>query len=177
MNKAFKIGIFDHEGEFVSSIKALREMNFEISEVYTPYPVHEVFKLLKRKTKLPTVAYFLGLAGVLSTLSFLYYTAVINWPVVYGGKPLNAFPSFIVITLVLTILTVTIGSLAVFSARSKLYPGRENTIFDTRVTNDKFVIVMEADLLDKPAAEKAANIMRDEGAVEILDKEFDNANT
>jgi Alternative complex III, ActD subunit len=174
MTKAFKIGVFDHEEKFISSLKSLREEKLEIFDVFTPYPIHEVFEVLKRKSRLPTVAYFIGLSAVLATLAFLYYTAVIDWPVVYGGKPFNSFPSFIVITLVLTILSVTIGSLAVFSARSKLFPGRDNTIFDNRATDDKFVIVMDADNLDKSAADKAVNIMKEMGAIEILDKEFEN---
>src|SRR5665647_692996 len=127
MTRAFKIGIFNEEEKFLSSVKMLQEQDFLIFDVFTPYPVHEVFHLLKRKSKLPTAAYFFGLFGIIATLAFLYYTAVIDWPVVYGGKPFNSFPSFIVITIVLTILTVTIGSLAVFSARSKLLPGRDNT--------------------------------------------------
>ncbi len=177
MNKTFKIGIFDQEGKFIDSLKSLREEELDVFEVFTPYPIHEVFKLLKRRSRMPTVAYFMGLFAIISTLAFLYYTAVINWPVVYGGKPLNSFPSFIVITLVLTILTVTIGSLAVFSARSKLYPGRENTIFDHRATDDKFVIVVESAAGDSSAAEKAATIMKEGGAIEIIDKEFENVNT
>ena len=118
----------------------------------------------------------MGLAAILATLAFLYYTAVIDWPVVYGGKPVNSFPSFIIITIVLTILTVTIGSLAVFSARSKLLPGRDNTIFDHRATDDKFVIVVNTGKLDIPAADKAENIMKELGAIEIIDKEFENVN-
>jgi hypothetical protein len=174
MIRAFKIGIFDDEEKFISSLKSLREKDFKIHDVFTPYPVHEVFHLLKRKSRLPTAAYFFGLIAIISILAFLYFTSVINWPIVYGGKPFNSFPSFIVVTIVLTIFTVTIASLAAFSARSKLFPGRENTIFDDRATDDKFVIVVDADILDKSLSEKAAALMRDEGATEVLDKEFEN---
>jgi len=75
---------------------------------------------------------------------------------------------------VLTIFTVTIASLAAFSARSKLFPGRVNTIFDDRATDDKFVIVVNTDEMDKSLADKAASVMQEEGATEILDKEFEN---
>lgn len=84
MNRGFKIGIFDEEEKFISSIKSLQEKDFNIYDVFTPYPVHEVFHLLKRKSKLPAAAYFMGLSAILATLAFLYYTAVIDWPVVYG---------------------------------------------------------------------------------------------
>ena len=93
-----------------------RNRNFQIFDVFTPYPVHEVFHLLKRKSKLPTAAYFFGLFGIIATLGFLYYTSVIDWPIVYGGKPFNSFPSFIVVTIVVTILTVTVAkSCSLFS--------------------------------------------------------------
>lgn len=176
MARTFKIGIFDEEEKFISSIRSLQEQEFLIYDVFTPYPVHEVFHLLKRKSRLPTAAYFFGLFGVIATLAFLYYSSVIDWPIVYGGKPFNSFPSFIVVTIVVTIFTVTIASLAAFSARSKLFPGRNNTIFDHRATDDKFVIVVETDVQDKSTAEKAGNTMTERGAIEVFDKEFESVN-
>jgi hypothetical protein len=176
MTRTFKIGIFDDEEKFVSTIRSLQEQKFLIFDVFTPYPVHEVFHLLKRRSRLPTAAYFFGLFGIISTLAFLYYTSVIDWPIVYGGKPFNSFPSFIVVTIVLTIFTVTIASLAAFSARSKLYPGRENTIFDLRATDDKFVIVVDTDAQDASTAKKAGKVMEEQGAIEIFDKEYESVN-
>ena len=177
MATTFKIGIFDEEEKFISSIKILQKQKYSIYEVFTPYPVNEVFHLLKRKSRLPTAAYFFGLFGVISTLAFLYYVSVISWPIVYGGKPFNSFPSFIVVTIVLTILAVTILSLALFSGRSKLYPGRDNTIFDNRATDNKFIIVVDTEALDKPSASRAGDSMKVEGAIEVIDKEIENVNT
>jgi hypothetical protein len=173
MTRTFKIGIFSDEEKFISGIKNLQEQEFQIHDVFTPYPVHEVFHLLKRRSRLPTAAYFFGLFAIIATLAFLYYTSVVDWPVVYGGKPFNSFPSFIVVTIVLTIFTVTIASLALFSARSKLFPGRENTIFDHRATDDKFVIVVETEITDAASAERAGKLMEEQGAIEIIDKKFE----
>ncbi len=177
MVRTFKIGIFEDEEKFLSSVRSLKENNFPIHDVFTPYPVHEVFHLLKRKSRLPTAAYFFGLFGIIATLAFLYFTSVIDWPIVYGGKPFNSFPSFIVVTIILTIFTVTIASLALFSARSKLFPGRDNTIFDDRATDNKFVIVIETDDMDAALSGRAASMMKMEGAVEVVDKEYDNVNS
>ena len=174
MIRTYKIGIFKNEEQFISSIKSLNGQDYVIYEVYTPYPVHEVFHLLKRRSRLPTAAYFFGLFGILSTLGFLYYTSVINWPIVYGGKPFNSFPSFIVVTIILTILTVTIASLALFSFRSKLFPGRDNTIFHHGATDDTFIIVIETGGLNEKAAEIAGKMMKEEGATEVIDKELEN---
>jgi hypothetical protein len=176
MTRTFKIGIFDEEEKFLSSIRSLHENKFSIHDVFTPYPVHEVFHLLKRRSRLPTAAYFFGLFGIIATLGFLYYTSAVDWPIVYGGKPFNSFPSFIVVTIVVTIFTVTIASLALFSARSKLFPGRDNTIFDLRATDDKFIIVVDTDVKKPSAAETAGEIMKQLGAVEVMDKEFGSVN-
>lgn len=165
----FKIGIFDNEEKFITSIRELKEKNISIHDVFTPYPVHEVFHLLKRHSGIPVAAYFFGLFGVAATLAFLYYTSVISWPINYGGKPFNSFPSFVVVTIVVTIFTVTILSLGLFSARSRLVPGRDNTIFDLRATDDKFIIVAEksAEVIDP------GKIMEENGAIEITEKEFE----
>ena len=172
MTRTYKIGVFDDEEKFLSSLVSLKKQDFLIHDVFTPYPVHEVFHLLKRKSRLPTAAYFFGLFAIIATLAFLYYTSVIDWPIIYGGKPFNSFPSFIVVTIVITILTVTIASLALFSARSKLFPGRDNTIFDIRATDDKFVIVVYTSDTDNPETKNAANVMKEHGAIEVMNKEF-----
>jgi len=73
MARTFKIGIFDDEGKFISAIKSLHEQKLLIFEVFTPYPVHEVFHMLKRKSRLPTAAYFFGLFGIPKCGHFFLY--------------------------------------------------------------------------------------------------------
>ncbi len=174
MARSFRIGIFNDEEQFTFSVKSLQEKGFPIYDVFTPYPVHEIFHLLKRKTKLPAAAYIFGLLGAGATLSFLVWACVISWPIVYGGKPYNSFPSFVVITVVITILAVGIGSLALFSARTRILPGRDNTVFDKRATDDRFVIVVETGSLEDSDTEKAERLMISNGASEVLVREFEN---
>ncbi|HEX2920443.1 MAG TPA: DUF3341 domain-containing protein [Bacteroidales bacterium] len=169
MIKIFEIGVFDNEEKFISAIRQLNEKKVLIHDVFSPYPIHEVFHLLKRKSRLPLAAYLFGLLGVVLTLAFLYYTSVISWPINYGGKPFNSFPSFIVVTIVVTIFTVTILSLGLFSIRSKLVPGRDNTVFDLRATDDKFIIVVEKD----EGLINPVEIMQSNGAVEVSEKKFE----
>ncbi|HLN20787.1 MAG TPA: DUF3341 domain-containing protein [Bacteroidales bacterium] len=168
MSRVFNIGVYDDEERFISSMKELNEKKVPIHDVFTPYPIHEVFHLLKRKSRLPLAAYFFGLFGIAATLGFLYYASVLDWPINYGGKPFNSFPSFIVVTIVITIFTVTVLSLFLFSARSRMIPGRENTIFDLRATDDKFIIVAE-----KTEGKDPSLIMHGNGALEVTEKELE----
>ena len=171
MNTTHIIGIFDSKIELLAGIEGAKSKNFKIEEIYTPYPVMEAIDALERKSRFTTVAFLFGAAAVVGVLSFLYWTSVIDWPINYGGKPTNAFPSFIIITLVLTILTVTLGSLFTFSLRAQIYPGKKYFLPDERATDDKFVI-----LFDKKTAgagyEAIATAMKASGASEVYEKEF-----
>jgi ABC-type dipeptide/oligopeptide/nickel transport system permease component len=157
--------------DLLAGIQATQSKNFTIDEIYTPYPVMEAIDALKRKSRFTIAAFIYGAAAVIGVLSFLYWTSVIDWPINYGGKPTNAFPSFIIITLVLTILTVTLGSLFTFSLRAKIYPGKKYFLPDERATDDKFVM-----LFDKKTAgggyEAIAAAMKASGASEVYEKEF-----
>jgi hypothetical protein len=85
----------------------------------------------------------------------------------YGGKPFNAFPSFITITLVLVILIVTIFTLLTFSIRARLYPFKKAGIIDTRVTDDKFIIVFDATRADR---DQIFASLKNADAEEIIEK-------
>ncbi|MFC2081374.1 DUF3341 domain-containing protein [Bacteroidota bacterium] len=165
------IGVFDDEFGMVRAVEEIREKKILIEEVYTPYPVHEVLHAMGNKSKLQIFAYFYGLLGALAVLAFLYWTSVISWPINYGGKPFNSFPSFIIITIILTIFIVTIGSLATFSGRAKLWPGKSHKIYDQGATDDKFVIVLNEAVVGAENMSEAENIMKGNGAIEIRKEE------
>ncbi len=161
------IGVFDDEFKLVRAVEEIREKKIRIEEVFTPYPVHEVIRAMGRKSRLQIVAYFYGLLGAVAVLAFLYWTSVISWPVNYGGKPFNSFPSFIIITIVLTIFIVTIGSLATFSGRARIWPGKSHKTYDIRATDDRFIIVMSRDQAGPEGLALAEQIMKQHGVVEI----------
>lgn len=171
MSATHIIGIFDSKFDLIAGIEGAKSKNFAIEEIYTPYPVMEAIDALKRKTRFTTAAFFYGFAAVVGVLSFLYWTSVIDWPINYGGKPTNAFPSFIIITLVLTILTITILSLFTFSIKARIYPGKKYVLPDVRTTDDKFVI-----LFDKKTAgagfDAISTALKACGASEVYEKEL-----
>lgn len=161
------MGVFDGEDELIAAFRKLKEEEVEMCDVFTPFPIHEVLENLGRKSKMTIAAWFYGLFAALGILGFLYYTAVLDWPLNYGGKPSSAFPSFIVITIVLTIFSVTILSLFTFSARAKLWPNVDKPIYHEGATDDKFVILFEKDKVD---AAKLTRLLKELGASDIIEK-------
>jgi hypothetical protein len=161
------MGVFDDEEPLVEAFDALRKEQVEITDIFTPFPVHHILEHHGRKSRLITLSWFFGLFAAAGVLAFLYYTAVIDWPLNYGGKPTNAFPSFLVITIILTIFSVTILSLLTFSVRAELWPNVEKPIYHDGATDDKFVILFEKGKIDEA---KVRKLLSDLGAVEIIEK-------
>jgi len=168
MKNKHVIGVFDSEENLVNAINALNENKINIEEIYTPYPVHEAIHGMGQKSRFTWVAFFLGLVGAIVVLAFLYYTSVIDWPLNFGGKPSSAFPSFIIITIVTTILIITIGSLFTFSVRAKIYPGKEAILPDERSTDDKFVMMFRKE----HDTEQLRKLLQENGVEEINEKEL-----
>lgn len=162
MNSKTITGVFDDADDLIEAVHKLKEKGIGIEEVYTPYPVFEVLEEVGKKSKIRVFAYFYGLFAVISLLAFLYYTSVISWPLNYGGKPANSFPSFIIITLVLTIFSVTVLSLFTFSVGAKLFPGQKAKVIDNRATDNKFVLVLQENNNSEVSA-----ILKEAGATEI----------
>jgi hypothetical protein len=167
MDSAYLIGVFDQEETLLKAFRKMKEQEIEIEDVFTPYPVHEILEKQGRKSRITIVGWFYGFFASLAVLAFLIYTAVIDWPLNYGGKPSSAFPSFIVITIVLTIFSITILSLFTFSLRANLWPSFDKPIYHDEATDDKFVILVNKAKAD---AKRAASLMKETGAVEVIEK-------
>jgi hypothetical protein len=151
----------------LSAFRKMKEEGIEIEDVFTPYPVHEVLEKHGRKSRITVVGWFYGFFATIGILAFLIYTAVINWPLNYGGKPSNAFPSFMVITIVLTIFSITILSLGTFSWRANLWPSNEKPIYHQQGTDDKFLILVKKERAD---VSRAISVMKETGAIEVIEK-------
>ncbi len=160
------VGVFDNEFDLLQAFGKVKSKGLKIEEVYTPYPIHEILEGMGTKTRITHAAFFFGLFGALAVLGGMYFAAVESWPLNFGGKPFNTFPSFIVVTIVATILIVTLLTLFTFSARAKVFPGKKAEIVDPRATDDKFVMVVDASSPGCDAEELTA-LLKANGASDV----------
>lgn len=164
------IGIFEEEGLLISALQKIHDKNIVITEVFTPYPVHEVFKIMKRKTKFQIATFLFAAAGLVISYLFMYWTSVISYPLIYGGKPYHSIPSFIIICFVTTICVAIILSVLTFFIKSRLYPGKKPTIIHNRITDNAFVILVNTKPEMSSIDIKAINsLMMQNGAVEVIE--------
>ncbi len=164
------IAVFDSDREMVKAIGSLQENNIPVRDAYTPFPVHDVLKLLGRESRLPYFSVVAGAGTIILVLAFLYFTAVIDYPVKYGGKPYFALPSFVVIIFLLTILLTFISTVIVFQARTGLFPGKEAEVPFPGSTDDKFILALGGnDGFSDEMRSLASGILKENGALEIIE--------
>jgi len=164
-------GVFESEEVLIAAIKKMEEAGIKVKNVFTPYPVEKVFSLLKLKTRLPYAAFIYATVGVMLTYAFLYWTSVIDYPAIIGGKPTNTL-SFMVILFVMTINAGVVLSLITFFIIQKLGPGKPALVVHKDITDDKFVIVIEkSEEMSEEEAQRINSALVENGAVEIGEKE------
>lgn len=171
--KKFLLGKFKKTGQVMKSVTALQNAGYAIYDVYTPFPVHGLDKLMGIKRSRLTVAAFLfGMTGTLAAISMMMYMNFIDWPQDIGGKPSYLAPAAVPISFELTVLFSAFGMVFTFFGVSKMFPGKQPVLMDERVTDDVMVIAIDqAGIEDRDQAEK---IMMDNGAFAIDEKTVHN---
>jgi hypothetical protein len=162
------IGIFDGEEQLLAACRAARDGDVEIHDAYTPYAVHGLDEAMGlRRSRLAQVCFWLGALGCATALGFQLWATTVDWPVNIGGKSFSALPALIPITFEVTVLFAALGTVLVFFLRTRLFPGKGVTLSHPSVTDDRFVLVLEAGQHRTEARE----ILATSGAVEITDGE------
>lgn len=171
MNKKFVLGIYDDEDVLLHAIENIRAAGTKIHDVFSPYPIHGIDDVLGiKRSRLPIVAFFGGLTGMSFALWMQIWMLGFDWPMIIGGKPHIALPSFIPVTFELTVLFAAFSMVIAFFIVQRLKPSLRVNVFDKRSTDDKFVMAIEVKegITDLSALNK---LLRTTGAVEVNEKE------
>ncbi|MBS1261165.1 MAG: hypothetical protein MAG453_00486 [Calditrichaeota bacterium] len=138
------IGVFAEEHDLLRAVKAFRARGHSIEDVFTPYFVHGLDKAMGLgRSRLPWVTFLLGLVGAGLKVYFEYWTTMIDWPINVGGKPWDSLPAFVPVTFEVMVLVAGVSTVLVFFALAKLIPGRKSKLVHPRVTDDRFVLVLD----------------------------------
>ena len=169
MSKINIIGVYNDPDVLVDAIRKVNKSGIRIKNVFTPFPIHEVFHELGLKTRLPYMTFIYGVIGVVVTYAFLFWTSVVSYPLKFGGKPLNSL-SFVIILFVMTINIATFFTFMTFFFRQKLWPGKKVVMVIPESTDDKFVITVEKhDSMSDEDYNKVITVMKEAGAVEVTE--------
>ncbi len=134
-----------HEDDLLATVSEVRSRGLVIEEVYTPYAVHGLEDAVGlRPTRIGWVCAILGLSGAAFAFLFQLWTSAESWALNVGGKPFNSWPAFVPVVFEVGVLCGGIGSVLALFAVSGLYPGKRAQLPGGRVTDDQFVVLLDA---------------------------------
>ena len=126
-----------------------RAAGYRSVEAYTPLPMHDVSHALGYQNRLPILVLIGGVAGALSGYGLQYWTSVHDYPLNVGGRPLNSWPAFMIVTFELTILfaalTAVLGMLALNGLPRPHHPVFDVPAFELASRNRFFLLIMAHD--------------------------------
>jgi len=156
------------EEDLLAGLRQIKLKGLEVLDVLTPFPVHGLDKVLGlRRSRLTRVAFAGGAIGAILGFAFQAWVFTKAYPINFGGKPFFAVPSFIPVTFELTVLFAALSMVIAFFIFNKLGPGAKNVIYDERITDDRFLLVINADGQDEAKINEIESILQDAGALGI----------
>lgn len=168
-NTKYISAYYEDEEVLIAGLKNLIKNKVKIIDVFTPFPVHGLDKILGyRRSWLPRVGFIGGTIGAVAGFYFQAWVFTEGYPMNIGGKPSIAIPSFIPVTFECAVLFAAFFMVFAFLFRSKLGFGSENKIYDPDITDNHFVVVTG---FDKDKIKETVKNIEETGAkiIEIKD--------
>ena len=139
---------FDSADKLLAHARATHAAGYRRISAYSPFPIEALPEALGLgKTKLPIIVLLSGIIGALAGFFLQYYAAVIDYPWNIGGRPLNSWPSFIIVTFETTILFAA-GAAALGMLLLNGLPQPYHSVFNAPrfklASQDRFFLCIEA---------------------------------
>lgn len=165
--------IYDDDDKLLDAVRKIKAAKYDIEEIYTPFPVHGLDKVMGLKeTRLAITSFIYGCIGFCFAIWMMNHIMILDWPQNIGGKPSFSFienmPSFVPIMFELTVFFAAHLMVITFYLRSKLWPFKEAENPLPSTTDDKFLI--EIKFHGDGKALKAAVKKTDVFEVNIIDQ-------
>lgn len=160
------LGVYEDEDNMVAAATALAHAGVPIQDIYTPYPVHGLDRIIGvKRSWLSVVAFLCGMVGFSLAYLMIWYMYVHDWPMNIGNKPERLSPSWVPILFEGTVLITAFGMAFFFFFRSRLAHGIKPELLDIRQTDDLMIICVESG--DKVNTSEVFDIMKKNGANEL----------
>jgi len=132
----------------LSACRRAHAAGYRRMDAYTPFPIEEIAEAIGfEKTQVPLLTLVGGILGGLSGFGLQYWVHVSAFPLNIGGRPLNSWPSFIVITFEMTVLfagiSAVVGMLALNGLPQPYHPIFNHPRFSA-ASRDRFFLCIEA---------------------------------
>ncbi len=138
---------FDSTTEVVAAAEKVRDAGYTKTDAFSPFPIHEMDEALGiKRSILPYIVFAGGIAGLLAGLGLQYFTHVIDYPIIVGGRPHFSLPAFVPPAYELTILLASFAAvfgMLLLNGLPKPYHPVFNVPRFNLASREKFFLVIE----------------------------------
>lgn len=140
---------FAEPEQLLHAARAAYRAGYRKMDAYSPYAVEGVAEAIGfTKTRVPLIVLLGGICGALTAYGMQWYSAVVDYPLNVGGRPLHSWPAFIPITFELTVLFAAVGGFLGMLALNGL-PKPYHPVFNAPdfklASQTRFFLCIEAD--------------------------------
>ena len=141
---------FGSATDLLAAAKTTHRYGYNDIEAYSPFPVHglgEAIGFTRKHNHVPLIVLIGGIIGACTGYGLQYWVSAITYPINIGGRPLNSWPSFVIITFELTVLFAGLSAVAGMLALNDL-PRPNHPVFNVpqfeRASQDRFFLCVFA---------------------------------
>lgn len=140
---------FDSADALVAAGRKAFAAGYRKLDAFSPFPIEALDEAIGiPHTILPWIVFFGGIFGGLAGYLLEYWTQVLEYPLVIGGKPFHSWPNFVPVWFEMTVLgaalSAVLGMLALNGLPTPYHPVFNIERFRDHAQKDKFYLVIEA---------------------------------
>lgn len=168
------IAEFADQHRFAAAARRAHAVHYRLVDAYTPFPVEDILELLEHRRSHIRLAMFVGgVAMAAFAYGLEYFSAVINYPYNSGGRPLDAWPAFMLVPFATGILLAAVCGFTRFLFETGL-PRLRDPLFAIdgfeRASQDRFVLTVEGPSEDDDR-QRAIDFLKNCGAAAVRELE------
>ena len=137
---------FDSAAAVLSAAEKVRDAGYRRWDVFSPFPIHGLDKVMGLgNSKVGWFSFLFGAGAFIGTMLMIWYMNDFDYPIVIGGKPMFSTPMSVVPSYILLVLAAGLGTFIGMIALNEL-PRHHHPLFAKKrfelVSRDKFFLVI-----------------------------------
>ena len=139
---------FDSPAAVLSAAEKVRDAGYSRWDVFSPFPVHGLDKVMGLKnSRVGWFSFVFGAGAFIGTMGMIWFMNDFDYPILVGGKPMFSMPMSVVPSYILLVLAAALGAFIGMIALNEL-PRHHHPLFEGKrfvlVSRDKFVLAIGA---------------------------------
>jgi Protein of unknown function (DUF3341) len=137
---------FDSAAAVLSAAEKVRDAGYRRWDVFSPFPIHGLDKVMGLgNSKVGWFSFLFGAGAFIGTMAMIWFMNDFDYPIIIGGKPMFSPPMSVVPSYILLVLMAGLGTFIGMVVLNEL-PRHHHPLFAKKrfelVSRDKFFLVI-----------------------------------